>query len=236
VLLAASLLQVPFGASLETRLPPSTAVPPAGGIAGSFLVVARHVAADGSQVVTLKPLALGELTVPLAEAQPSRVEVAATLPPDAGPRPLLVPDAPPFPLGALAAPLAAVAVMALLAHLLRRRRRSDPLAALQASLGGLRAPAAWAAGDAPDRLARACRGFLQTATAAPCAAMTTRELSRLLVARLGETLARPFTRALALADDARFAAFQPPAAAAVEAVNGVLAAAPEIALARGGRR
>jgi hypothetical protein len=230
VLLAASLMQMPFGSSLETRLPGSSSVPANGSIVGSFLVVASHQSDDGATVVTLRPLALGELAVPLPGAEPSQVEVDPALAADAGPRPLIIPAAPPFPWGAAVLPLAAVAALALAAHLLRRRRRPDPLAALEAALRVLASPGAWAAEGAADRLARSCRTFLEAVIDAPCGAMTTREVSRLLAARLEARFAVPFARGLVLADEARFAGAPLQAEAAAEIVHLLLAAAPEVAL------
>ncbi len=199
-------------------------------------MVASQKGENGSTVVTLRPLALGELTVPLPGAQPSRVEVVPTLGPDARPQPPMIPMPPPFPWGVGAAPLAGIVLIVLAARLLRRGRRRDPLAELESSLRPLAFPRAWAAENAADRLARGCRGFLEAVTAKPCAAMTTRELSRLLAARVEAGFATPFALALVLADEARFGRTLPPADVAVEVVRQLLAAAPEVALAAGGGR
>ena len=235
LLLAAALMQIPFGSSLETRLPASASVPANRRVAGSFLVIASQRGDNGGSVVTLRPLDLGELIVPFPGAQPSRVEVDPTLAADGQPRPLVIPAPPPFPWGVVAVPLAAVATAVLAARLLRRRRRPDPLATLEDALRGLASPNAWATEGAADRLARGCRAFLEAVIAAPCGAMTTRELSRLLAARLETGFARPFAHALLLADEARFAGAPPSADAAAEVVHRLLAAAPEVVLATGDR-
>jgi hypothetical protein len=236
VLLAASLVQIPFGSSFETRVPESSAVPASGSTVGNFLVVARKHVGDAGTLVTLRPLALGELAVPLADAQPSRVEVVSTLPPDASPRLPVLPAPPPFPWQLVVLPVAGIGVIGLaFVLLLRRRRESDPLAMLRTSLQGLASPAAWAAEDAADRLAGGCRAFLHAATAAPCGAMTTHEISSLLATSLDARLAAPFARALDLADGARFAGTAPEADAAVALVNSLLTAAPEALLVVGGR-
>jgi hypothetical protein len=236
VLLAASLVQIPFGSSFETRVPASSVVPASGSTVGSFLVVACQHTGDGGTVVTLRPVALGELAVPMVGAQPSQVEVVSTLAPDSSPRPPVIPAPPPFPWQVVALPVAGIAVIVLaVVLLLHRRRDSDPLAMLRASLQGLASPAAWTAEDTADRLAGGCRGFLHAATSAPCDAMTTREISRLLAVNLDARLAIVFARALALADEVRFAGTPPEAEAAVELVNNLLAAAPEALLVVGGR-
>jgi len=234
LLLAASLVRIPFSSSLEVRLPEGTQVPERS-VAGDFLVLASR-AEGGSRVVTLRPLALGDLAVPLPGAQPSRVEVVPSDAADARVRPPVIPAPPAFPWGLVAVPLAAAALAALAVVLLRRRRRRDPLAELEDALHPLASPAAWTAAVAPDRLAGGCRAFLAAVTAAPCAAMTTRELSRLLAARVEAGLATPFALALVLADEARFAGMPPPAEVAVEVVRQLLAAAPALAVAAGGRR
>lgn len=236
-LLAASLLQVPFGSSVEVRLQGRSPVPAAGSVIGDFLVAkGSRPAEDGSTRVTLRPLALGVLTVPLPGAQPSAVEVRLTLAPDAEPRPLLIPEPAPFPWTVVAALAAAVALALLAVRLLRRRSRRDPVAELQRTLAPLAAPDGWAGVEAADTLARGCRGFLQAVTGAPCAAMTTRELTRLLAARLEAALAKTFAVAFVLADETRFAGSPPPAEEAVSLVRDLLAAAPQVAPAAGGRR
>jgi len=236
LLLAASLLQVPFGSSVDVRLQGSPSAPVAGTVVGDFLVVTRSPTEDGATVVTLRPLALGVLTVPLPGAQPATVEVRPTLARGAEPRPLLVPDPAPFPWTVLAAPAVAAAVVLLAVRLLRRRSRRDPVAELERALAPLALPHGWGGADAPDTLARACRGFLRVVTGAPCEAMTTRELSRLLAARLEVGCAAPFALALVLADEARFAGTVPQTEEAVTLVRDVLAAAPQIAPNAGGRR
>lgn len=235
LLLAASLLQIPFGSSVDVRLQGSQSAPAAGAVVGHFLVVrGPRPAEDGATVVTLRPLALGVLGVPLPGAQPSTVEVRPTLAPEAEPRPLLVPEPAPFPWAVLVAPAVAVLLVLLAVRLLRRRSRPDPVAELQRMLAPLAAPDGWTGADAADTLARGCRRFLQAVTGAPCAAMTTRELSRLLAAKLEATLAKTFGVALVLADETRFAGSPPPAEEAVTLVRDVLAAAPQIAPAAGG--
>jgi len=236
LLLAASLLQVPFGSSFDVRLHGSSPAPGAGTIVGDLLVVARRSTEDGDRIVTLRPLALGVLTVPLTGAQPSTVEVRPTLGPGAEPRPLIVPDPAPFPWLVLAAPAVAVAAVVLAVMLVRRHSRRDPVAELEKALAPLARPLGWVGAGGADTLARACRGFLRVVTGAPCDAMTTRELSRLLAARLDIGCAAPFALALVLADEARFAGTVPQTEEAVTLVRDVLAAAPQIAPATGGRR
>jgi hypothetical protein len=226
LLLAASLLQVPFGSSVEVRVPSTTSVLAPGAVVGDFLVVSRSAAAEGAIDVTLRPLAMGLLTVPLPRAQPSKVEVMSTLAPGAEPRPLLVPDPAPLPWAAMAAPVVAVALLMVTALLLRRRSHRDPVADLQRALAPLAAPAGWDKTGAADALARGCRGFLQATTGAPCEAMTTRELTRLLAARLEIACAAPFALALVLADEARFAGSLPPTEEAATLVRNLLDVAP----------
>ena len=234
-LLAASLLQVPFGSSFEVRLQGGSSVPEAGAVVGDFLVVQGPRAAEnGSTGVTLRPLALGVLTVPLPGAQPSAVEVRPTLAPDAEPRPLLIPEPAPFPWIAAATPAAAVVLVLFVIHLLRRRSRRDPVAEFERALAPLAVPDRWAGADAADALARSCRAFLQAVTGAPCEAMTTRELSRLLAARVEGALAKTFAVAFVLADETRFAGRPTPAEDAVSLVRDLLAAAPQVAPAAGG--
>lgn len=236
LLLAASLLQVPFGSSFDVRLQGSSTVPAAGAVVGDLLVVTARPAEDGDRIVTLRPLAMGVLTVPLAGAQPSRIEVRPTLAPGAEPRSLLVPDPAPFPWSVLAAPAFAAAVVLLAVRLVRRRSRRDPVAELERALAPLALPPGWAGAGGADTLARACRGFLQVVMGAPCEAMTTRELSRLLAAGLDIAYAAPFALALVLADEARFAGTVPQTEEAVTLVRDVLAAAPQVLPAAGGRR
>ncbi len=236
-LLAASLLQVPFGSSVEVRLQGRSSVPVAGDVVGDFLVArGARPAEDGSTCVTLRPLALGVLTVPLPGAQPSAVEVRPTLAPDAEPRPLLIPEPAAFPWTVAAAPAAAAALVLFAVRLLRRRSRRDPVAEFERVLAPLSEPDRWAGADAADTLARGCRGFLQAVTGAPCGAMTTRELSRLLAARLEAALAKTFAVAFVLADETRFAGSPLPPEEAVSLVRDLLAAAPQVAPAAGGRR
>ena len=128
LLLAASLLQVPFGSSFDVRLHGSSPAPATGTIVGDLLVVTARPTDEGDRIVTLRPLALGVLTVPLAGAQPSKVEVRPTLAPGAEPRSLLVPAPAAFPWVAVAAPFLAAALVVLAVRLVRRRSRRDPLA------------------------------------------------------------------------------------------------------------
>jgi hypothetical protein len=237
-LLAASLLQVPFGSSVEVRLQGRSSVPVAGAVVGDFLVAqGPRAAEDGSTRVTLRPLALGVLTVPFPAAQPSAVEVRPTLAPDAEPRPLLIPEPAPFPWIVAAAPPTAAALALFAVRLLRRRSHRDPVGEFERVLAPLAVPDRWAGADAADTLARGCRAFLQAVTDAPCAAMTTRELSRLLAARLEATLAKTFALAFLLADERRFAGSPTPAEEAVSLVRDLLAAAPQVVTpAAGGRR
>lgn len=237
LLLAASLLQIPFGSSVDVRLQGPPSVPAAGAVVGHFLVVSGpRPAEDGATIVTLRPLALGVLDVPLPGAQPSTVEVRPTLAPEAEPRPLLVPEPAPFPWAVLVAPAVVVLLMLLAVRLLRRRSRPDPVTELQRTLAPLSVPDGWTGADAADTLARGCRRFLQAATGAPCAAMTTRELSRLLAARLETTPAKTFGVAFLLADETRFAGSPPYTEDAVTLVRDVLAAAPQVAASTGGRQ
>lgn len=226
LLLAASLLQVPFGSSLEVSVPSTPAVPAPGAVVGDFLVVNQSRPAEGAIVVTLRPLALGLLTVPFPGAQPSRVDVRPTLAQGAQPRPLLVPEPPPLPWAALAATAVVLALVPVAARLLRRRSSRDPVAELQQVLAPLAAPAGWKVAGAADALAHGCRGFLQATTGAPCEAMTTRELTRLIAARLEIACAAPFALALVLADEARFAGSLPPAEEAATLVRNLLDVAP----------
>ena len=234
-LLAASLLQVPFGSSFDVRLNGSSPAPATGTIVGDLLVVTARPTEEGDRIVTLRPLALGVLTVPLAGAQPSEVEVRPTLAPGAEPRSLLVPDPAAFPWMVVAAPFLAAVVVVLVVRLVRRRSRRDPLGELERALAPLALPLGWVGAGGADTLARACRGFLRVVTGAPCEAMTTRELSRLLAARLDIGFAAPFALALVLADEARFADTAPQPEEAVTLVRDVLSAAPQILPATGGR-
>jgi hypothetical protein len=236
LLLAASLLQVPFGSSFDVRLQGSPSVPAAGTVVGDFLVVTGSPAEDGATVVTLRPLALGVLTVPLPGAQPSTVEVRPTLARGTEPRPLLVPEPAPFPWLLLAAPAAAAVVALVAVRLLRRRSRRDPVAELEKALAPLALPPGWAGAGGADTLACACRGFLGAVTGAPCKAMTTRELSCLLATRLEVGCAAPFALALVLADQARFGGSVPQIEEAVTLVRDLLAAAPQIAASTGGQQ
>lgn len=226
LVLAASLLRVPFGSSVEVRISASEPVPAVGSVVGDFLVVSGARAAQGTTVMTLRPLGLGVLAVPLPGAQPGVVDVRPTLAPGGEPRPLLIPEPAPLPWVALAAPVVAAVLAAVVVHLLRRRARRDPVAELQRVLAPLSVPAGWERAEAADVLARSCRGFLQAVTGLPCEAMTTRELSRLLAARLEIGSAASFALALVLADDARFAGNIPPTEEAATLVRGLLEVVP----------
>jgi hypothetical protein len=226
LVLAGGLLQVPFGSSVDVHVPASLSVPALGSVAGDFLVVGRSRAGEGAIVVTLRPLAIGTLAVPLPGARPSNVEVRPILAAGMEPRPLLVPEPPPFPWTVLAASVVAVVLLLAAVHLLRHRSRRDPVAELRRALVPLAAPRAWEAAGAADALARGCRGFLQAVTGSPCEAMTTRELTRLLASRLEIACAAPFALALVLADDARFAGNVPPAEEAATLVRNLLDVAP----------
>jgi len=135
----------------------------------------------------------------------------------------------------VAAPVLAAAVVVLAVRLVRRRSRRNPVAELERALAPLVLPPGWVGAGGADTLARACRGFLGVVTGAPCEAMTTRELSRLLAARLEIGFAAPFALALVLADEARFASTGTQPEEAVTLVRDVLLAAPQILPAAGGR-
>jgi hypothetical protein len=227
LVLAAGLLEVPFGSPVEVHVPPSATTPASGAVVGDFLVVGSRHGAE-SMVVTLRPLALGVLAVPLPGAQPATVDVRPTLAAGASPRPLLVPAPPTFPWVIVAAPVATVALILLAIAALRRHGHRDPVADLQRALAPLAVPDGWEKPGAADALARGCRGFLRAVTGSPCEAMTTRELSRLLAARVDISCAAPFGLALVLADEARFAGLLPPADEAATLVRGLLEVMPAV--------
>jgi hypothetical protein len=232
--LLAAALTVPFGAPVPVHVAGPVAALREGAVVGDFLVAAapRPTAAGGT--VVLRPLALGTLAVPLPGAQdPEVVVVQPTLGAQAAVAPIVVPPPPPLPWLAAAAAVLVAATVALAAAALRRWRRPDPAGALARALRPLTLPAGWSRPDAADRLARTCREFLQNVTGAPCVAMTTRELSRLLAARLDPVAARPFGLALVLADEARYASREPAPDDAVLLVREVLAAVPALATAAG---
>ncbi|TAM48129.1 MAG: hypothetical protein EPN53_10705 [Acidobacteria bacterium] len=234
----AAALTVPFGATVPIHVAGPVAPLQAGAVVGDFLVAAApRPAAAGGATVVLRPLALGTLAVPLPGApDPDVILVRPTLGGHAAVAPIAVPPPPPLPWRTAVAAALAVATAALAAAIVRRRRRPDPAAAFATALRPLASLAGWSAAGAADRLASACREFLQHATGAPCVAMTTRELSRLLAARLDAATARPFGLALVLADDARYAGCAPPPEDAVLLVHDVLAAVPALAAARGAAR
>ena len=227
-------ITVPFGAPVPVHL--SARLPlHAGATVGDFLVAAPpRAAGDGGSIVMLRPLALGALPVPLAGGPtPSVVEVQPTLAAQASPAPVVVPPPPSLPWGAAAATVLVVAAALAIAVAVRRRRQIDPLRVLVGALAPLQVTAEWNTPAAADRLARACREFLQVVTDAPCPAMTTRELARLLATRLDAATARSFGLALVLADEVRFADRTPAADDAVTLVRDLLAAAPTLMPATG---
>jgi hypothetical protein len=231
--LLATVLTVPFGAPVPVRLADPSPPLRAGARVGDFLVATDPQPGPGSSsTVVLRPLAIGTLTVPLPGApDPDVVVVQPTLGPQAAIAGVVVPPPPALPwLAAVTTALVAAAAV-LAAAAIRRWRRPNPVAALEKALRPLALPAGWGRTYAADRLARTCREFLQHVTGAPCAAMTTRELSRLLAARLDAATARPFGLALVLADEVRFAgcALAPEDAALV--VRDLLAAVPALAAA-----
>ncbi|MGD1148943.1 MAG: hypothetical protein ABR961_13445 [Thermoanaerobaculaceae bacterium] len=236
--LLAAVLTVPFGAPVSVRVGGDARLPAPGTIVGDFLVAApSSPALDGGSIVVLRPLALGTLSVPLpGEPRPAVVEVRATLAPGAPAAPVLVPPAPVLPWQMPFALVLAVALAAGTVMVLRRQRRTDPLLELQQGLRPLSFESAWQNPQAADALARHCRAFLEHVTGSPCAAMTTRELSRLLAARLEAAVARPFGLALVLADEVRYARTAAPVDDAALLVREVLSAAPALASARGGAR
>ncbi len=228
--LLAAALTVPFGAPVPVHLAGPVAALREGAVIGDFLVAAAPRPAATGGTVVLRPLALGTLTVPLAGApDPDVVVVQPALGARAAVAPLVIPAPPPLPWLAAATAVLAVAAAALAAGAVRRWRRPDPATALARALRPLTLAAGWSGPDAADRLARTCREFLQNVTGAPCAAMTTRELSRLLAARLDPAAARPFGLALVLADEARYASCAPAPDDAALLVNEVLAAVPAAA-------
>jgi hypothetical protein len=233
-LLAASLV-VPFGAPVPVHLAAGVEVPVEGTVVGDFLVAATQGRGrDGGGTVVLRPLALGSLPVPLAgDPPPGEIDVRPTLAADAAVAGVIVPASPPLPWLAFVAAVVAVAVACLGLAAGRRRGRRDPLAELERALRPLALPAAWGNPHAADGLARDCRLFLHRLTGAPCTAMTTRELSRLLAVQSGVSAARPFGLAFVLADEVRFAGSAAPPDDAVRLVTDLLAAAPALAAARG---
>jgi hypothetical protein len=234
--LLAAALTVPFGAPVPVHVTGPVATLREGAVVGDFLVAAAPRQAAGGTVV-LRPLALGTLAVPLPGApDPEVVVVQPTLRAQAAVAPVVVPAPPPLPWLAAAATVFLAATVALAAAALRRWRRPDPAGALARALRPLTLPAGWNRPDAADRLARTCREFLQHVTGAPCVAMTTRELSRLLAARLDPVAARPFGLALVLADEARYANREPAPDDAVLLVHEVLAVVPGLATAAGAAR
>ncbi len=229
-LLLAATITVPFGAPVPVHVGDDATLR-AGTVVGGFLVAAApRPAPGGGSTVVLRPLGLGALPVPLAgDPSPAVIEVQPTLGPQAAVAPVFVPPPPPLPWRAAAAGVIAAAAAALLAVRLRRRRRADPAKLFARALRPLAAPAGWEAPGAADRLARACREFLRHVTGAPCPAMTTRELTRLLAARLDAAAARPFGLALIFADEVRFAGHAPLPDDAALVVRELLATTPVLA-------
>ena len=236
--LLAAALTAPFGAVVPVRVAGPTAALREGAVVGDFLIAAApRPAPAGGSTVALRPLSLGTLAVPLPGApDPDVVAVQPTLGAQAAIAGVVVPPPPPLPWLAAVLALLAIAGAALATAAVRRLRRPSPAAALARGLRPLTLPAGWSAPNAADRLARVCREFLQRVTGAPCTAMTTRELSRLLAARLDAAAARPFGLALVLADEARYAGVAPAADDAVLLVHEVLAAVPALAAPRGAAR
>ncbi len=236
--LLAAAITVPFGAPVPVHLAGPVAALHEGEVVGDFLVVAApRPTAGGGGTVVLRPLALGTLAVPLAGApDPDVIVVEPTLGAQAAVAPLVIPPPPPLPWFAAAAAVFTAALAALAVAVFRRWRRPDPAAALARALRPLTSAAGWSGPDAADRLAHTCREFLQHVTGAPCVAMTTRELSRLLAARLDPAAARPFGLAFVLADEARYASREPAPDDAVLLVHDVLAAVPGLAMLGGTAR
>jgi hypothetical protein len=234
-LLAAAAVAVPFGSTVEVHVGQNQEGLHAGSVVGDFLVVtAPHPASGGTLALTLRPLAIGTLHVPLSgDPVPPSVEVGAALPPASAPAPLRLPAPPPLPWW----PAAGITALSILALWAWRRRRSSrgrsPLVELRRALAPLADSAAWGSPQAPDVLALQCRRFLSSALRLPCIAMTTREVGRLLARGAESSAGRPFTAALALADELRFAGSVADAAAATTTVQEVLVAAES--LAEGGR-
>ncbi|HVN75860.1 MAG TPA: hypothetical protein VMT19_06055 [Thermoanaerobaculaceae bacterium] len=236
-LLAASVA-AGFGTPVSVRVAGDLPHLAPGAAVGQFLVAAPpRREADGTTLVVLRPLAFGTLEVPLpGRPEPSRIEVEPTLAPGAPASPVFVPPAPAAPWPLAAAVVVALGLAAVGAAALRRRRRADPLAELEARLRPLSAEAAWSEAGAADSLARHCRTFLAHVTGAPCGAMTTRELTRLMACRVETSVARPFGLALVLADEVRYTSTAAPSDDAALLVRDVLTAAPALAAARGGPR
>lgn len=223
--LAAALLvaEVAFGAAFEVR---GSGPPPelrAGDPAGGFFIAAAPVADGGGWRATLRPAALGRLTVPLSgNPEPAEVEVIATLRPGTEAHPPDLPRPAP-PLGAVA--LLALAVGGAAALTLRRRTPPLPPAVpLAAALAPLAEAQAWRDSPDLDQAARAVRRFLADTLGAPCVAMTTRELSRRLVVP-GSSSAASIVAVLEVFDRTRFALRPPCPETAAAAVRAALDAA-----------
>ncbi len=224
-LLLVAVTRVPFGANVTvTARPPASALT-RGTTVGDFLVAEPPRPLPGGRVVvTLRPLALGRLAVPLTgDPTPAEVDVTPALAPDAAAAGPLAPRSR-LPLGWLAA-AGTVALAA--AVLLRRRRRSkgDPFAELRRSLAPLAVPQGWSRPGAADLAAAAIRRFLARSLSAPCQAMTTRELSDVVATGLGEARAQAVLAALELCDAARFASVRVAPDDGAGRVRGVLDAA-----------
>lgn len=223
--LAAALLvaEVAFGAAFEVR---GSGPPPkvrAGDPAGSFIIAAAPVADGGGWRATLRPAALGRLSVPLpGNPEPAEVEVVPTLRPGSAAYPPELPRPAP-PLGAVA--LLALAVGGAAALTWRRRTPPPPPAVpLATVLAPLAEPRAWSDTPDLDRAARAVRRFLADTLNAPCDAMTTRELSRRLVVP-GSSSASAIVAVLEVFDRSRFALRPPSPEAAAAAVRVAMDAA-----------
>jgi hypothetical protein len=220
--LAAALLvaEVAFGAAFEVR---GSGPPPdlsAGDPSGSFVAAAAAVAEGGGWRATLRPAALGRLAVPLpGNPEPAEVEVTATLRPGTAARAPVLPRPAP-PLGAVALLALAAGGAAVLA-LRRRTPRSVPGVPLAAALARLAEPQAWRDTPDLDGAARAVRRFLADTLDARCDAMTTLELSRLLVVP-GSTSTAAIVAVLEVFDQARFALRPPAPEAAAAAVRAAL--------------
>ncbi len=230
-------LAVGFGAPVAVRV--AGEMPPLapGSTVGGFLVAEAPRPVPGGAVVVLRPLALGTLAIPLpGDPDPDQVEVVPTLAPGTPVAPVVVPAAPAPAWLAPSVVGVALALAAATAALLRRRRPVDPVTALERGLRPFAEASSWGDPAAADALAHHCRAFLARATGAPCAAMTTRELLRLIASRTGAVAARPFALALVLADEVRYTGSAAPPDDAALLVRDVLRTAPTLTAAGGGAR
>lgn len=217
---AAVLVQVPFGAEVTVRCQAVPVETHAGADLSDWLVTAVEDEADtGTYLVRLRPLALGVMPVPCAEAEPSALEVVASLPPDS-------PPAPPRLLLAGGIPWAAVLISGLLAGTAaltfrRIRRGRRPVATLIRALRPMTHGDAWRNPETADLVARCCRSYLTNTAGVPAHAMTGHELISCL--SHAEPATKTVLDALEFCDLVRFAGGSP--AAGPETVARVLASA-----------